>query len=788
MGEHLSERPEWLDFMTLEGITRKAGVPQARLPQLVVKELVDNAADAGATFRFGVLDSGAGFFVEDDGSGLPGTDEEVARLFSVNRPMVSTKHVRKPRRGALGNGLRVVAGTVRASGGSLTVKTNGRSLALQVEDDGSAEILNAQPWDGTGTRIEVSLGPKLPVDEEALFEWAYYVELLAGKGDGYRGNSSPWWYGPDAFWTLLKSHGDLPVRAVVEKLDGCNAKASEVARPYLGRTASSLTPVEAADLLRRARAQASPVGARRLGKVGAMREHYPGYGKADGELTQHGVKAPFVVEVWACMTEDDPCAVACVNRTPVTAEMYVQRSSRDKKFYFIQGCEIATHFKANKNRDFVFLINVECPVIQMTTDGKSPDFSPMRSKLIKVLEKAANVAAKKALAKKGKSKSQKKVILTSLEDAIERVSGGRKYRYSLRQLFYAIRPSLISTLGREPKYGTFSKIITEYEADCEKDLPGIYRDTRGVLYHPHMHEEIPLGTLAVEKYKRPEWTFHKILYCEKEGFFPMLKDSEWPERNDCALLTSKGFATRAVCDVIDLLGETEEPLEFFCTHDADGPGTVIYEAMQQGAAARPKRKVEIHNLGLEPEEAVTVEKLDAERVEPKKGKDGKPKSVPVASYVPEPWRQWLQTHRVELNAMTTPEFLRWLDKKMQPYNKGKLIPPQEVLAQRIRADLREKARAKLTTAILERAGLDNLVEAAVRSAEPAARAQEPRLCGAVGGALAESPADHWTKPIGKIAEELAENAVKEVADSIPATQARRTQPKRQRVRRKELLK
>jgi hypothetical protein len=787
MGEHLSERPEWLDFMTLEGITRKAGVPQPQLPQLVVKELVDNAADTGGQFRFGTLDGGEGFFVEDDGSGIPGTDEEVARLFSVNRAMVSTKHIRKPRRGALGNGLRVVAGAVRASGGSLTVKTKGRSLALQVEDDGTAGIMNSQPWDGAGTRIEVSLGPKLPVDEEELFDWVYYIELLAGRGDSYRGNSSPWWYGPDAFWTLLKSHGTLPVRAVVEKLDGCNAKASEVARPYLGRTASSLTPAEAADLLTRAKAQASPVGARRLGKVGRMQDRYPGYAKADGELTAHGMKAPFVIEVWSCVTDEDPGAVACVNRTPVTAEMYVQRYSRDKKFYWIQGCEIATIIRANKNRDFGFLINVECPVIQMTTDGKAPDFSPLNRQLVKALEKAATMAAKKALAKKGKCKSQKKIILTCLEDAIEKVSGGGKYRYSLRQLYYACRPSLITALGREPKYGTFSKIITEYEAECDEDLPGIYRDTRGVLYHPHTHDEIPLGTLAVEGYERPEWTFHKILYCEKEGPFPMLKDIQWPERNDCALLTSKGFATRAVCDVIDLLGETNEPLEFFCIHDADGPGTVIFEAMQQGAAARPKRKVKIHNLGLEPGEAVEVEKLDAERVERKKGKDGKPKLVPVASYVPEKWSLWLQTHRVELNAMTAPEFVRWLDKKMQPYSKGKLIPPQEILVHRIQADLREIARAKLTTAILERAGLDDLVEAAIRSAEPTARAKEPQLCGVVGGALAEEPADHWTKPIGKIAEELAENAVKEVVDSIPATQGQRPQPKRQRLRKKDLI-
>src|SRR5262249_53546435 len=159
---------------------------------------------------------------------------------------------------------------------------------------------------------------------------------------------------------------------------------------------------------------------------------------------------------------------------------------------------------------------------------------------------------------------------------------------------------------------------------------------------------------------RPAWNFNKILYCEKEGFFPILKDVRWPELHDCALCTSKGFATRPVCDVLDLLGETDEPLTFFGIHDADGPGTTIHEAMQAGAAARPKRAVTIHNLGLEPEEALAMG-LDPEPVQRKEGKSGKAKRVPVGEYVEPRWRQWLQRHRVELNAMTTPDFIAWLD-------------------------------------------------------------------------------------------------------------------------------
>ena len=42
---------------------------------------------------------------------------------SIRRPFISSKLLRMPTRGALGNGLRVVAGVVLASGGRLVVAT-----------------------------------------------------------------------------------------------------------------------------------------------------------------------------------------------------------------------------------------------------------------------------------------------------------------------------------------------------------------------------------------------------------------------------------------------------------------------------------------------------------------------------------------------------------------------------------------------------------------------------------------------------------------------------------------
>ena len=111
-------------FASVDTLPTRAGVPATLLRRLALKELADNALDAGASkVVVGALDSsGNRYFVQDDGPGIPGTPEEIARLFSISRPLVSSKLWRLPTRGAMGNGLRVVAGAVTASDGRLEVR------------------------------------------------------------------------------------------------------------------------------------------------------------------------------------------------------------------------------------------------------------------------------------------------------------------------------------------------------------------------------------------------------------------------------------------------------------------------------------------------------------------------------------------------------------------------------------------------------------------------------------------------------------------------------------------
>ena len=172
------EREDWSLFRTVEGLQQKAGVAKHKLSRLVLKELADNGLDSGAEVRVGKLPKGS-YFVED------GAPQEIARLFSIARPMVSTKLLRLPSRGALGNGMRVVAGAVLASSGSLIVITHNKRIVLRPERDGTTTVVNVKAVKfPVGTRVEISFGPAIPSGEGTL-SWANLALRLAGNEKAY---------------------------------------------------------------------------------------------------------------------------------------------------------------------------------------------------------------------------------------------------------------------------------------------------------------------------------------------------------------------------------------------------------------------------------------------------------------------------------------------------------------------------------------------------------------------------------------------------------------------------
>jgi hypothetical protein len=358
--------------------------------------------------------------------------------------------------------------------------------------------------------------------------------------------------------------------------------------------------------------------------------------------------------------------------------------------------------------------------------------------IVAALERAIRVARRTAPKPGGSKRTQKRIIRANLAVAAAKLSGRRRYLFSLRQLFYELRPLLIQALGREPKYGTFSRIVGAFEDECG-DIEHLYRDDRGILYHPHTKETIPLGTRSVAAYQRPRLGFRSLLFCEKEGLFPMLKHARWPEQFDCALCSSKGFATRAARALIRLLKESGEQIVVFVIHDADGPGTVIFETLQK---ALEPYGIEVINLGLDPAEGRKM-RLTVEPVERKK------KRVPVAGYVSDADREWLQKHRIELNAMTTPRFIGWLTGKIVAYfqSKGwspKVIPPFRALQEQVRQEARAALERLITDEVLRAADVPGQVEAAFAKFRRPLAAAAKALGQALPGRLEGTPASHWT--------------------------------------------
>ena len=677
-----------------------------------------------------------------------GEPEDIARLFSFRRPLLSSKIKRLPTRGALGNGLRVVAGAVFASNGSLRVLTQGKSFDLSPQESGET-LVNVQTSDrNVGTRIEVRLGDSVPEDDDFL-EWAETAISARGKEPIYAKKTSPWWYDSDAFFELLRAAGGRTVRDVMRNFDGCSGRASEIAKQFMGRTASSLTYGEAQQLLGSARECCKIVPPKRLNP---LRTGLTGsYARVLGAL-ELGVgrgtlnaRLPYTVEAWCNPSyDDDDRITVLVNRTPVTGEVQIERS-KEKTQVTIFGCNLGYQFTVGR-KPVDITINVQIPYMPITSNGKEPDLELFHSAIKEAIQKAAKTCQRTNPS--AKDVTQNQIILENLAKAAGHASGSGKYRFSLRQLFYAIRPKLLEAFdNKEPGYDWYCKVISAYENE-EGDIPGLYRDDRGVLYHPHLRSEMPLGTLTVEQYERPKWTFNKILYCEKEGFFPILQGAGWPERHDCALLTSKGQATKAAKDIIDLLGETDEEIRFYVIHDGDAYGTVIVQALQEATRSRPERKVKIINLGLEPEEGLAMG-LPVEKI--KRGKNCKP----VGGYVPEEWKEWLQTKRIELNAMTTPDFIAWLDGKMAKYGNGKVIPPAGTLAEFLTENLRGQLEVAIRDKILRDAGFFEQVRQAMASLHHRVSEKVTGLQERVQAALAANAEESWRAPVQRLASEIA---------------------------------
>ncbi|MGH6898234.1 MAG: ATP-binding protein [Geminicoccaceae bacterium] len=357
--------------------------------------------------------------------------------------------------------------------------------------------------------------------------------------------------------------------------------------------------------------------------------------------------------------------------------------------------------------------------------------------------------------------SLKDLVLRYLPRVIPQVSDDGRLSFTQRDLFYAVRPLVQQEHDKPIKYSYFKALLTDIEAE-QGEIAGLLREPRGSLYHPHLRQTIPLSTESVAAYRRPFWTFNKIVYIEKAGTQKNLIETGWPEEHDCAIANTGGYTTRAVKDLFDLLATSSEPVTVFCAHDADAAGTMIYHTLINETKARGARKIEVVNLGLEPWEGVALG-LEIEEVE------GTDRNRPVAPYVAEhdgewrswlaardcdSWAGWLQSYRIELNAMLPGDRIAWMTGKIEQYPPRKVIPPEFVLhTQRVSA-----ARGVITEELLERARIDERTKEILDRIEW----RNPHRTSEVTRRYLERPGERresWTRPMSLAGKKLAKRTI-----------------------------
>ena len=184
---------------------------------------------------------------------------------------------------------------------------------------------------------------------------------------------------------------------------------------------------------------------------------------------------------------------------------------------------------------------------------------------------------------------------------------------------------------------------------------------------------------------------------------------------------------------------------------------MIYQSLQDETAAMAARTVEIINLGLEPWEGVAM-KLPVETVSRKSDR-----RQPVAKYIRDAedgarWREWLQGNRIELNTMTTPVFLDWLDGKMAKHGNGRLVPPSEVLAERLVSETRADVERAVMDALLAKYQFPEKVAAAMVKLGPEIALKSAALEKLIRKTLAQPAREHlsWADVVCSTAMDITE--------------------------------
>lgn len=688
-------------FLHPDRLSQKAGAPKAQLRRMAIKELVDNALDAALNVTLTAVD-GDTFIIADDGSGI--APEKAKIMFSVTRPMMSTKLVRRPTRGAVGNGLRVATGAAFASGGSITVESQGVRQQLGFDRATGETVVRHRSASKVdiGTTITISFGAGLPTDPWATL-WGDLAVRLAGASASPM-LTHPGWYSELAFAELVEAaRGTAQDLASLFGVDLCHAVSNIVDQGQSTEQRRDIDPegppkALSLDLLK-ALAPKPPK------LVPLPDDAFPGAYKIERiEAVVGGGAVPAIIQAWA-QSSDGKGRTAVdvtlvINRTPTIGDLSVYPGGDS----WMKGCGLG-YLSLGKvpKGSYRSTIAITTPAVLLVNDGKTPDLTPFKSGLANVI----GPVLRRCHRPKTRDLTIKDAAYDLMEEAYLKASAGGTLPANARQIMYAARPEILERTGlAKLNDAYFTQVLLpayiEENQDLTADWDVVY-DARGHLVEPHTGHTVPLGTLQVRDYLRPRHTeakslvstalglyptkgpgdrYNTCLFIEKEGFEPLLRAARIAERFDTAIMSTKGMSVIAARALVDRL--SGDGVRILVAHDLDMAGIRIFGTLHSDSARYTfANQPSVQRLGLTLAQARDMD-LQAERYEFEGDKDRILDGLRRHGATDDEVEFLGGGKRVELNAMPSDVFIAWIESRLNQCGVRKVVPDAATIETRAR--------------------------------------------------------------------------------------------------------
>jgi DNA topoisomerase VI subunit B len=415
----------------------------------------------------------------------------------------------------------------------------------------------------------------------------------------------------------------------------------------------------------------------------------------------------------------------------------------------------------------VILVHVACPRLEYTERGKghlllAPAIREALAAAVATVTKSwkkekrqadrTDRLHRKALeglrqAKRRTQLSIKEAAFQVMEAAYLHASNNGTLPANARQIMYAARPRVLELTGGRcwRKSGYFTqRLLPDYlRAHPEQTASwDVVFDARGHFAEPHAARRVPLGTLAVRKYihdwtgdsaldiprelpiKRecptvgPTYRYKFALFVEKEGFDALLDAARIARRFDVAIMSTKGMSVTAARELVDELAARR--VRVLVLRDFDKAGFSIVRTLKKSSKRyryrnHPRvrdlglRLTDVEEMGLQAEPVTYHTNVSPRRNLRKGGATRAERAFLVLGLRGGVW----EGERVELNAMTSPQFVAFLERKLTEAGAKKLVPAPEVLDKAFRRARQLYRAGRAAEAVLREAS-DTPVPAELR--------------------------------------------------------------------------